>query len=250
MISTFQQATLALTCYNRDKFESVCRQVFPKHQFHSRETDTERFGWLDDGRGTALVWMVGTHGETRMDWLIAWFGNLLASDNDNNGQHDGFQMLADMIDKLVGEYLLKYHTLYFFGHSRACAVLAILAYMLKIRAYRMRQPLGISGRVFCPPIPGNADFARAFNAVIPDWIYYRSKGDLINTKLIRNAKSDMLDGVDVGIPRDLPQVSVLQSVPVVQAVAHSPKWVICDALRKAGHITGDECERLKGWCVN
>jgi hypothetical protein len=222
MHSIDKQAFLAMGCYNEDRFEADCKTAFPDAIFHKRETDTEYFGWLDHRNGTASVWMAGTHGENLLKLIIAWAGNLAASDNDDDGRHDGFQMLAEQIFRQIGGYLLGYDTLYFFGHSRACSVLAILAKIIKDQDPDMK----ISGRVFCPAVPGNAKFAKEFNSVIPDWIFYRMKGDLINTAKMRDAKSDFLDGVDAGIARDLPPAGVLQYVPGVRAIAHTSKRVV------------------------
>lgn len=202
MLTIPEQMTLALTCYNEDRFESICKEMFPLAVFHKRKTDTEFFGWLDHGNRTASVWMEGTHGKGLINQIIAWAGNLMASDNDGNNQADGFQAIAGMIDTLIGEKLAgSFDTIYFFGHSRACAVLAILALLLLKRNTKLK----ISGRVFCPPTAGNREFAKGFNSAVPDWIFYRMKGDLINSKLMRNEKSEMLDGVDNGLARDLPR---------------------------------------------
>lgn len=239
------QALLALTCYNEEKFESFCRERFPNAVFHKRITDTEFFGWLDHGNGCASVFMEGTHGKTAVQKIVSWAGNLAASDNDGNGQHDGFQMLANQINTLIGYKLLEFKTLYFFGHSRACSVLAILAYLLKMQ----KLSLNISGRVFCPPAPGNADFAKAFNKEIPDWKYYRMMGDLINTGKMRNASDSMLDGVDCGFCEDLPDVGFIQHIPGLRLFAHSPRR-ICRSLIKKYPAEKSGLQWVRERCVN
>jgi hypothetical protein len=237
-----EQATIALTCYDEANHEKYVKRAFPLAVYHKRKTDTEFFGWIDHGNGLASVWMEGTHGENFAKKIVAWAGNLAASDNDNNGQHDGFQMIADMIFRLIGGYLLEYRTLYFFGHSRACAVLALLAYVIK----KQKESIAISGRVFCPPPPGNRKFAKEFDALIPDWVSYVMEGDYINTGKMRNDGDAMLDGVDLGEIRKLPPVGIVHKIPLIRAYAHAPKRV-CKSLYKMYKEPG--LKDVERWCL-
>ena len=141
----------------------------------------------------------------------------MASDNDDDGMFDGFESIADAIYKKMGDALKAFDSLGYVGHSRACSCLEDLALMVGCKK--------TWGRVFCPPVPGNADFAKRFNAAIPDWVYYRMPGDLINAKAMRNAKDPMLDGVDVGIAVDLPPVGFSWRIPILRAWQHSPKRI-------------------------
>jgi hypothetical protein len=151
-------------------------------------------------------------------------------------------MITVMIFSLIGGYLLEYRTLYFFGHSRACAVLALLAYVIK----KQKESIAISGRVFCPPPPGNRKFAKEFDALIPDWVSYVMEGDYINTGKMRNDGDAMLDGVDLGEIRKLPPVGIVHKIPLIRAYAHAPKRV-CKSLYKMYKEPG--LKDVERWCL-
>ena len=216
------QIGLACLCYDRENYASYCKEMIPGCKVTEFFTDTEYFGIIDNQKGHADVFMRGTHGDTLVKKIVSWAGNLMASDNDEDGRFDGFQAIAEAMYKRMGDALKAFDSLGYVGHSRACSCLEDLALMVGCKK--------TWGRVFCPPVPGNADFAKRFNAAIPDWVYYRMPGDLINAKAMRNAKDPMLDGVDVGIAVDLPPVGFSWRIPILRAWQHSPRRICRSAM--------------------
>jgi hypothetical protein len=240
-----ESAIVSLLSYAQDNFEFYCKEKFPKSVFHSRTTDTDYFGYLDHGDGYATVWGRGTGGKTKDQVRVSWGRNAMASDSDGDNEHDGFEMSAQSFLHYFGKGLLNFDSLHFCGHSAAASFLPIVAHDIG----KLNSKLHIMGTTFCAAPPGNAAFKKEFDKLVPDWKHYEMKGDLIRTRFMRNPKSEILDGADVGECVELPPCTILQSIPLVRISAHRPRRVAKSLGIKFPQLKG-EFEWIRKRCVN
>lgn len=236
---------LSMCCYDQARFEYYCKERFPDSIFHSRETDTDYFGYLNHQDGGASVFIRGTGGDSKDQRKVSWGRNAAASDINGDNQHDGFGMSAQSFIHLFGVALTGFTDIGFFGHSAGASIAPQIAYDLAIR----RPQIEIYGRTFCAAPPGNARFARDFAMHVKNWRHREMKGDLIRAAFMRNPKSEILDGADVGLREELPVCSPVQYIPGLRLMAHSPRLVVRSCM-KAYPEAKKELKWILERCVN
>jgi hypothetical protein len=249
-LGTFKYAVsrdcfLSLLCYDQVQFEYYCKERFPDSIFHSRETDTDFFGFLNHQDGSASVFVRGTGGKTKDQRKVSWGRNAAAGDVDGDNEHDGFEMSAQSFLHHFGRDLTGFLSVAFFGHSAGASISPLIAYDVAVRCPNIE----ISGRTFCAAPPGNAQFKRDFERHIKDWRHREMKGDLIRTAFMRNQKSEILDGADVGLREELPVCSPVQYIPGLRLLAHSPRLVVRSCM-KAYPDAKKELKWILERCVN
>lgn len=230
---------MATLCYDVAHYELYCQSLIPGGDFHSRLTDTDYFGFVDDKQGTAHAFIRGTKG-----WL-AWLRNFLASDSDQDGAADGFEMSAELFVKTFMGSLSHFDNINFYTHSAGSAIGPIVAAEMK----STRPNIKIRGDGFCSPPPGNDQFAAYFKTFGIHWMRWEMVGDPINTRILRNKKSAVFDGVDVGERFILPVASQIQRIPVLRINAHSPKMV-CRAGIKLAPKDKKDFQWVRERCIN
>jgi hypothetical protein len=154
-------------------------------------------------------------------------------------------MSAQLLLHHFGKDLLKFDSLHFCGHSAAASFLPIAAHDI----IKQKPTMNIIGTTFCAAPPGNSAFKKEFDLLIPDWTHNEMKGDLIRSGFMRNPKSSILDGADVGVCVELPPCTILQSIPLVRISAHRPRRVAKSLGIKFPQLKG-EFEWIRKRCVN
>lgn len=216
---------LAALSYDEDKVADHIRELFPEMCLHFKSTKNGCHFYgvaMDDRSGTIYIVNRGTDGYTPAGNFRSWMRNLRLLTGED-GVHNGFQEAGNRVIDDFKMYLYKYETCVVCGHSQGAGV---AQYELCLLAEYFPNLKTIHGDIFAaPPAFDNVGKAR-FDAHVADGRLsldrYVTKGDPIDSNILRNPRSFLLGGCDVGREIELPTI-IGYDLKIANVVKHSTR---------------------------
>lgn len=213
----------AALSYDEDKFIEYVRELFDlnAHVLHDRRKTFFSGVVPDDKNGTLYVFNRGTDGADWIGNIQSWLNNFRVLTGPD-GVHNGFQGIGDKVVDKFKSYIYKYKTVVISGQSKGAGV---TPYECCIVAECFPNVDHIYGYSFAAPPTGNKIFAKrvkkhedAGRIILKR---YNNPGDPIDSSFLRNKKSPVFDGVDVGEEITLHPVIKFDQTLSLKLIKHS-----------------------------
>ncbi|MCK9428854.1 MAG: hypothetical protein M0R17_02435 [Candidatus Omnitrophica bacterium] len=222
---TLKSSFFSFLSYDEKNVQDKIHKTFKDHKTHfiKNEDGSHFFGLIIDNINK-IAYLVnrGTDGDNNLGNLHSWLydANLFTG---SDGMHNGFQKLANKVFDQFKDILVNYKTIVCCGHSQGSGVAQILA---KLCCENLSKDKKIKLIVFAAPPSGNYTFKEIVQKFIDNGQLeverYIMPGDPIASKKLRNKKSILLNGEDVGPDSWLPDIIQTKLGPF-EAINHSCK---------------------------
>lgn len=244
--------------YDEDKVQDYIHEFFPNHTTHfiKNEDGSHFYGLVTDEKTkTAYIVSRGTDGDNFFGNMHSWLHDFDIF-NGEDGTHNGFQKLGDIVFNQFKDRLPNYKTIVCCGHSQGGGVSQRLG---QLCCRHLSKEKTIRLELFSSPPFFNKVAIDEINGFLDSGRMQCNRwympGDPVSSKFLRDQKHILLNWIDIGIDNKLPDL-IQYNISIADTVNHSCKMVTAGIIMQCAiqkiviaeyyHLLGEIFKR----CVN